>query len=467
MTAAEHLASTGGRAATEVDVVVLGLGPGGRSLASALASEGLDVVGVEEHLVGGECPFYGCTPSKMMVRAAEALAEARRVTELAGTATVVPRWAQVAERISSEATSGWNDDDEVSALKAAGVTFVRGHGRLAGPRTVAVDGSTYVARRGVVLATGTAPGAPPIDGLAKTPYWTNRDVVKVTELPSSLAVIGGGAIGAELCQVFGRFGVSVTLLEAEPRILSEAEPEASGLVAETIAEEGVEVITGAAIDRVDHDGKAFVLAVGDRTITSDRLLVAAGRDSNLSDIGLPSVGLDDDLSVLETDDRMRVADGLWALGDITGKGAYTSVAHYQSHIAAAAILGREDGPVADYRAVPHVTFTDPEIGAVGLTEDAARATGVRVQVGFADMASSPRGWIHKTGNRGFVKVVEDADAQVLLGATVAGPMAGELLAHLTLAVHARIPVASLASMIYAFPTFSETVDEALKSLADR
>jgi pyruvate/2-oxoglutarate dehydrogenase complex dihydrolipoamide dehydrogenase (E3) component len=450
----------------QVDVVVLGLGPGGRGAASQLAQAGLDVVGIDERLVGGECPFYGCTPTKMMVRAAELLAESRRVPALAGTTTVEPDWSPVAARVSGEATHQWTDDAEVAELTGSGVTFVRGHGRLAGPRTVAVgDGhETYEARRGVVLATGTRPSVPPVDGLAATPFWTNRDVVRLSALPESLAVLGGGSIGAELCQVFGRFNVAVTLLEVDDRILPAAEPEASALVAEALTDEGIQVVTGREVTRVDHVRDRFQIALGTTAIEADRLLVATGRTGNLDDIGLETVGLDPAMAAIDCDEHMRVAEGLWAIGDITGKGAYTHVAHYQASIAVADILRGDGGPTADYRAVPHVTFTEPEVGSVGMTEAQAREAGLRVRVGRADLAASPRGWLHGRGNAGLVKVVEDAGSGVLVGATVAGPRAGELLGQLTLAVHARVPSASLETMIYAFPTFYETVKQALQDL---
>ncbi|MBA2559555.1 MAG: NAD(P)/FAD-dependent oxidoreductase [Propionibacteriales bacterium] len=459
-----HRAQDGGRPPAEVDVVVLGLGPAGRGAALDLAEAGLEVVGIDKHLVGGECPFYGCTPTKMMVRAAELLAEARRVGGMAGTSTVEPSWVPVAERIADEATDDWDDQEAVDALTAAGVWVVRGHGRLAGSRRVAVGDETFRARRGVLLGTGTEPGVPPIDGLARTPYWTNRDIVKVTDLPETLIVIGGGAIGVELCQVLARFGVTVTLLEAADRILAQGEPEASALITEVFGSEGIRVLAGADIERVDYADGQFTVAVDGHRMSAEKLLVTAGRKNNLGDVGLETVGLDPDLDVIETDSQMRAADGLWAAGDITGRGAYTHIAHYQAEIATRAIIDCPDGPAADYRAVPNVTFTDPEVGSVGMTEERARDDGRTVRTGAADLSQSPRGWVHSRGNQGFVKVVEDADDQVLVGATVAGPMGGELLAYLTLAIHARVPTATLESMIYAFPTFHETIKSALADL---
>ena len=448
----------------DVDVVVLGLGPGGEAVATRLAGAGLNVVAVDERLVGGECPYFGCIPTKMMVRAAHVLAEGRRVPGLAGDSTLTPSWAPVAQRISEEATDGWDDTVAVERLETAGVTFVRGHGRLTGARTVEVAGRTFVAARGVVLNTGTEPALPPIDGLAESPYWTNRDAVRATELPASMVVIGGGAVGAELCQAFARFGVAVTLLESADRILVVEEPEASRVVTEAFAREGIQVLSGVQTKAVTYADGRFSIDADGQTLSADRLLVATGRRANLSAIGLDTVGLDPDARALETDGRMRAGEGLWAIGDITGRGAFTHLSMYQAAVVVRDILG-EPGPEADYRAVPRVTFTDPEVGSVGITEQQARDQGLRVRVGLTDLTASSRGWIHGVGNEGLVKLVEDADRGVLVGATSAGPTGGEVLSMLTTAIHAQVPTATLRSMIYAYPTFHRAVEDALAKLA--
>jgi pyruvate/2-oxoglutarate dehydrogenase complex dihydrolipoamide dehydrogenase (E3) component len=450
---------------TEFDVIVIGLGPGGEACATQLARAGLGVLAVDRHLVGGECPYYGCVPSKMMIRPADLLEEGRRIDGMAGGSSVEPDWSVVARRISEEATDDWNDQVAVDRLVDAGVTFVRGHARLAGAQNVRVGDQTYVARQGVVLNTGTEPSVPPIPGLSDTPYWTNRDAVKLKELPASLIVIGGGAISVELSQAFARFGVSVTVLEVADRLIAPEEPESSALITDIFGREGIQVLVDASIDRVEYGEGRFSVNVDGQVLAAEKLLVAAGRRTNLGDLGLDTVGLDPTARSLETDPHMRVIDGIWAIGDITGKGAFTHMSMYQSRIVTEAILDGGHGSAAEYHAVPRVTFTDPEIGSVGLTEKQARDAGLSLRVGITDLTASTRGWIHKAGNDGLIKLVEDADRGVLVGATTIGPSGGEVLSFFAVAVHAEVPTQRLQSMIYAYPTFHRAIEDALSKLA--
>jgi pyruvate/2-oxoglutarate dehydrogenase complex dihydrolipoamide dehydrogenase (E3) component len=447
--------------AADVDIVVIGMGPGGEDLAGRLAEAGLSVVGVEARLVGGECPYYGCVPSKMMIRAADLLAEGRRIHGMAGESIVTPEWSPVAHRIRSEATDSWDDTEAVFRFIRKGGRFVRGRGRITAPREVTVDDQVFHPRRGIVINIGTEPAVPPIEGLAGTPYWTNREAIETTRPPASMIVLGGGAIGAELAQVFARFGTSVTVVEAMDRLLPLDEPEAGGLLAETFHHEGITVDTGAKVARASHDG-TFTLEFGGARRTAEQLLVATGRHSDLAALGVAAIGLDENARTIPVDDHMRAADGVWAIGDVTGKGAFTHISMYQAGIAVRDILG-QSGPPADYRAVPRVTFTDPEVGAVGLTEAQAREQGLTVRTGAAQVATSARGWIHH--GEGFIKLVEDVDRGVLVGATSMGPTGGEVLGALAVAVHGEVRTDVLRHMIYAYPTFHRAIEDALRDLA--
>lgn len=436
-----------------------------------------------------------------MIRAANALAEARRVDGLAGTAQVQPDWAPVAKRIREEATDTWDDTVAVRRFTDRGGRFVRGSGRLDGPGRVRVGDQVFQARHGIVLGTGTRASVPPIPGLADTPYWINRQAIEVEQLPESLLVLGGGAIGLELSQVFARFGVRVTVVEALDRVLAVEEPEASEVAAAALRADGVEIHTGVRAERVEHDGSRFTLhGAGGAEFTADRLLVVTGRRAHLEELGLDTVGVDAAQRYLPVDDRLRVTDGIWAVGDVTGEGAFTHIAMYQAAIVIADVLAQArqanagpdasgtasvvggamgaasslgfsassgsagSVPRADYRALPRVTFTDPEVGAVGLTEQQARERGINVQIGYTKLGSSTRGWIHRVGDEGFIKLIADADRGVLIGATSAGPAGGEVLSALVVAVHAAVPLSQLRHMIYAYPTFHRAIEDALRNL---
>ena len=446
------------------DVIVIGLGPGGEHVAGSLAERGLRVLGVDRRLVGGECPYWGCIPSKMMIRAADALAEARRVDGLAGSVgDVTPDWSVVARRIREEATDNWDDRVAVERLTGKGATFVRGSGRISGPGRVDVDGTAYTATTGIVVNTGTTAAVPPITGLADTPYWTNHEIIEATELPASIIVLGGGAIGCELSQVMARFGVEVTVVEAADRLLALEEPEASAALATTFEAEGITVRQGVGAEEVAHDGVTFTVTLADgSTLTAEKLLVATGRRTDLQAIGLHHVGVAKDARTVPVDDRCRVTNGVWALGDITGKGAFTHVSMYQAGIVIRDVLG-DDGPPASYAALPRVTFTDPEVGSVGLTEKQAREQLTNVQVGVTPLGETTRGWIARAD--GLIKVVADADRGVIVGATTMGPAGGEVLGALAVAVHGEVPIDRLRSMIYAYPTLHRGIEDALGRLA--
>lgn len=477
------------RANKVVDVVVIGMGPGGELVAEELLKRGLRVVAIESELMGGECADWGCVPTKMMVRAANLLAEAGRVNTMAGSASVVPDWKPVAARIREEATHNWNDQESVIAFENKGGRFIRGTARLVDADDRAIDrwdgesgaigkersktvishdvevnGHRFTPRLGVVIATGAKSAAPDIAGLAGLPYWTNRDIVQLASLPSSLAILGGGAIAVELGQLLARFGVSVTIVEVADRLLASEEPEASQLLEDILRAEGIAVTTGAVVAKVTHSPHGFELDLGLRgRIRADQLLVATGRRPDLQGLGVEVLGVDPASSHLTTDENMRVAPGIWAVGDVTGRGSFTHVATYQARIAVNDIAGSPtDG--ANYRAVPRVVYTDPEIGSVGMSEETARAEGLKVRIGLAPIPTEARGWIHKVGNNGLIKLIEDCDRGVLVGALSIGPCGGEVLAVLTLAIHAEVPTSTLKSMLYAYPTFHRAIEAALADL---
>jgi pyruvate/2-oxoglutarate dehydrogenase complex dihydrolipoamide dehydrogenase (E3) component len=330
-------------------------------------------------------------------------------------------------------------------------------------------------RHAVVLDPGTEPVVPPIPGIHGTPCWTNREAVRAREVPRSLVVLGGGAIGCEFAQVFRRFGAEVTVVEAAERLLALEEPESSAVLADVFAAEGIDVRTGVRATRVAHteaeDGGGFVVELEDgSTVRGERLLVATGRRADLRAVGLDALGVDGSLPTAPVDEHLRVAEGVYAIGDVVGHGAYTHVSMHHAGVVAevvrrvAAGESLDGAPTAQPHAVPRVTFTDPEVGGVGLTEQQAREAGLSVRTGSTQVPSVARGWIHGVGNEGHLKLVADADRDVLVGATSMGPTGGEVLAALSLAVSAEVPLADLRRTIWAYPTIARGIGDALREL---
>jgi dihydrolipoamide dehydrogenase len=448
------------------DVVVVGAGPAGEQVAGRLADGGLGVAVVEKELVGGECSYWGCIPSKTLIRPGGVLAAARRAPGAAEAVTgQLDTGAAFAQR--DYMTSGWHDDGQVSWLEDAGIDLVRGAGRLAGERTVEVEAADGTVRRlsaarAVVLATGTRPAIPPIPGLGEAGPWDNRAVTSVKRLPGRLVVLGGGAVGAEMAQAYKRLGSrEVVVLEALERLLAREEPFAGEEVRAAFESEGITVVTGARMTAARRvgDGGPVVASVADgREFTGDEILVAVGRRPATVGIGLECVGLAPGRPV-PVDGQLRAVgvEGGWlyAIGDCNGLAPFTHTGKYHGRIAAAAILGQEVADAASHVVVPRVTFTDPQVCAVGRTAAEARAAGLHVTAVTTPTGDVPGAYTQGNGIRGTSQLVIDDDHRTLVGATFTGPGLQELLHSATVAICGGVTVDRLWHAVPSFPTVSE------------
>ncbi|MEZ0066445.1 pyruvate/2-oxoglutarate dehydrogenase complex dihydrolipoamide dehydrogenase (E3) component [Streptacidiphilus sp. MAP12-20] len=472
----------------EFDVVVLGAGPTGENLADRVHAGGLSVAVVEHELVGGECSYWACMPSKALLRPAAALADARRV---AGSREAVTGGLDVAAVLSrrDDFASHWKDDGQVRWLDGVGITLVRGHGRLDGEKRVVVETAegerrVLVARHAVALCTGTRAALPGLPGLAEARPWTSREATGSPVVPGRLAVVGGGVVAVEMATAWRALGSEVVLLVRGSGLLPRVEEFAGDLVAEGLAAAGVDVRFGESVTGVRRDGGGEVelTLAGGGTLTADEVLFATGRVPATADLGLESVGLPAGKPV-EVDDTglaVGVPGGwLYAAGDVNGRVLMTHQGKYQGRIFGAAIADRAAGreldlapwgrsvATADERAVPQVVFTDPEVAAVGLTLDEALNAGRRARAVDYDLGNVAGASLFADGYRGRARAVVDLDRETLLGVTFVGPGVAELLHAATVAVAGEVPIARLWHAVPAYPTISEIWLRLLETYRDK
>lgn len=436
-------------------VVVLGAGVTGEAFVAALRrlDGDVEITVVEHELVGGECSYWACIPSKTLLRPLEVLARARLAPGAAGALDGV----DVAEVFRwRDEQAGKDDASQVEWLRKQGAGLVRGTARVAEGGLVRV-GARELPYDDLLVATGSLPVAPPIEGLDGVDHWSSREATSASEVPESLIVVGGGGVGCELAQFYCRIGSRVTVVQSDAHLLPRLDPEAGDLLAERLREEGVELRLSARANRVEAEGGYRLELEGGETLHAERLLVATGRRPNVDGLGLEELDVTVERQGLRVDDRLRAGTGVWAAGDVTGVALFTHVGKYQGRIAAANVAGQDRR--ADYRAIPASVFTDPQVAAAGDT------SGEGAAVSRWRLESVARtGTFQRPKQPGLLKLYADPERRVLVGATAVGPEAGEWIGQLTLAIRAEVPVDVLRDTIQPFPTFSEAIFFAARDL---
>lgn len=440
------------------EVVIIGAGPAGETVASRTADAGLRTAIVERELIGGECAYWACIPSKTLLRPGEVVGEAVRT---AGTGSPSLSFDKVAP-YRDEMIRHLDDAKQVKGYEDEGVSVFKGEGSLLGPNEVAVGDETIETKR-IVIATGSDSLIPPIDGLEQAGYWTNRQATTLKTVPASVTVLGGGPVGVELAQMLRRFGSEVHLLEAAERLLSREDERVSELLLEALREDEIDVRLNAKVTSVRASGNGRTVRFGDQEVGADELVIAVGRKPRLGELSLERAGIEPGEKGIEVDERCRAGDGIWAIGDVTGVMPFTHVGKYQGRVACADILGRPAR--AEYGAVPRVVFSDPEVAAVGMTEEQATAAGIEPVTSHIRLSESiARPWTFETEPRGELCVIADPKAQVLVGAWAVGPLAGEWIHYAALAIKTAVPLSVLRDTVAQFPTYTEAYLNALEAL---
>jgi dihydrolipoamide dehydrogenase len=447
------------------DAVVIGMGPGGEVVASRLLAAGQRVAVVERELVGGECAYWACVPSKTLLRPPEARAEAGRAAGLSRPPLDWPALRDYRDYMVRHL----DDAKQVAGYERQGATVVKGAARIVGRDPWRVEvGDRRLTTAHLVVATGSEPLRPPVDGLDQVPVWTNREATGLREIPRRALMIGGSAVGVELGQFLARMGSSVTLVQRGPRLLDREEPRIGELVAERLRADGVDVRVGRQATAARRDGADPVVDLDDgSSVPTDVVVLGAGRRPRTDGLGLAEVGVSlDERGALPVDEQGRVTeDGLWAVGDVTGVAMFTHVATYQGRVVADTIIGKSR--TADYTAIPRVVFADPEIAAVGLTRAQAEQRGIDVaaaEISLPDVLARP--WTYQTDPTGTLGVLADRREGRLVGAWAVAPLAGEWIHQAALAIRARIPITTLLDGVAQFPTFSEGYLKVLEALPD-